>query len=289
MGDVRRASEMVEQAKGCRATYGPKDDSPQLLQNAIEKYGNLIVEQAARKHTESYRRQFARLMMEQSDALLAWRDYGEAERLANQAESPGNQLRAAGGQPRHAAASGSPSRGDRARRAVAAMPGGRRVRSARRVACREAERLAAGPPARSAYAAGDLAAAEAYARAAIAMQVPESSFAPGEDRPGMVLLDIQKARLGRRRRGGSGRRELRRAAGEGLPPSQAGRARFTTPIRIARARFRRPTNRKHRLSRPPRRTRRRRRHRRRFRARRRGAARRRQRRRDPVPAGRGRA
>jgi len=48
--------------------------------------------------------------------------------------------------------------------------------------------------ARSALAAGDLAAAEAYTQSATDLQVPETSFGPNEDRPGLVLADIQKAR-----------------------------------------------------------------------------------------------
>ncbi|MCX7427210.1 MAG: hypothetical protein NTW96_16480, partial [Planctomycetia bacterium] len=218
MGDVRRASEMVEKAKGCRATYGPKDDSPQLLQNAIEKYGNLIVDQAARKHTESYRRQFARLMMEQSDALLAWRDYGEAERLANQAKAQGINYGPLEANPDTLLERIAVAR--RQNQAAAAMPGGvaSDLPGASLAAKQNVSRLV--HQSRSAYAAGDLGAAEAYAKAAVAMQVPESSFAPGEDRPGMILLDIQKARLAGAGAvvpaGGS----YVASPGEGLPPSQ---------------------------------------------------------------------
>jgi len=49
--------------------------------------------------------------------------------------------------------------------------------------------------ARAALAAGQVARADELARRAEAMRLPDSAFAPGEDRPGLVLLDIRTARL----------------------------------------------------------------------------------------------
>ena len=49
--------------------------------------------------------------------------------------------------------------------------------------------------AREAIAAGQLDRAEWLARQAEQLRVPESAFAPGEDRPGLVLLDLRQLRL----------------------------------------------------------------------------------------------
>ncbi|MBN2294870.1 MAG: general secretion pathway protein GspD [Pirellulales bacterium] len=48
--------------------------------------------------------------------------------------------------------------------------------------------------ARAALNAGNIPQAENFAKAAARLQIPEAMFAPGEDRPGLVLLDIQRAR-----------------------------------------------------------------------------------------------
>ena len=195
MGDVRRAAAMAEQAKTYRVAYGAREDNPHLVESAIVKYRDLVAEQAARQNTEAYRRQFARLMMEQSEALLGWRDFNEAERLANQARAqrvnygpleadPDTLLRRIADARRQ----GHNPMQD------AAVAGSSPVALSGPSLAAKQNVLQLLRDARAAYAAGDLAAADAYARAAIAMQVPESAFAPNEDRPGMVLLEIQKAR-----------------------------------------------------------------------------------------------
>ena len=254
MGDVRRAAEMVAKAKACHATYGPKDDSPQLLQTAIEKYDNLIVAQAARKHTESYRRQFARLMMEQSDALLAWKDYGEAERLANQAKAQGINYGPLEANPDTLLERIAVAR--RQSQDTVALPGGgasdlpgaslaakqnvsrlvRQARSRRRRAIWRGRCLCQGGG-RDAGAGIELCPRRGSPRNGLA------GHSEGADR--------------RRRRGGASRRELRRAdRARACRRRSRPRARFTTPIRIERIRFRRPITRKCRPSRPPRQVRR---------------------------------
>ena len=85
LGDAQRATKLIEQAKTYRVSYGPSDDTPSLVETAIKKYADLKSQEPQRKGTESYRRQYARLMMEQAGALLKWNDLDEAERLANQA------------------------------------------------------------------------------------------------------------------------------------------------------------------------------------------------------------
>ena len=85
LGDIKRASNLIEQAKAYRISYGPSDDTPFLVETAIKKYADLEAQRPSLKGTEAFRQSSARLMMEQAGALLNWKDFDEAERLANQA------------------------------------------------------------------------------------------------------------------------------------------------------------------------------------------------------------
>ncbi len=83
VGDVRTARGRVEEARRLGVVYDLRSDSPDKVEAAIDKYAALVAEPAERKNTESYRRQYARAMMEQAEELLRWREFAEAERLAN--------------------------------------------------------------------------------------------------------------------------------------------------------------------------------------------------------------
>jgi len=82
VGDVRRATSFVEQAKAQRRTYGPLDDTPEKVDLAIERYRDL---DARRENTEMFRRAYAKMLLDQAGALIRTGDLGEAERLANEA------------------------------------------------------------------------------------------------------------------------------------------------------------------------------------------------------------
>ena len=85
VGDVRRASQKVQQARASGIRYGVLDDNPEKVDAAITAYGDLMSQKAERGTTESWRRQYAKQLMDQAGALLRWRDYAEAERLATEA------------------------------------------------------------------------------------------------------------------------------------------------------------------------------------------------------------
>jgi len=82
VGDVRRATSFVEQAKAQRQTYGPLDDTPEKVELAIERYRDL---DARRENTEMFRRAYAKMLLDQAGALIRTGDLDEAERLAGQA------------------------------------------------------------------------------------------------------------------------------------------------------------------------------------------------------------
>ncbi len=88
VGDVRRATSAVEEARKLGAKYGFHDDSPEKVEAAIQKYQQLT-EAIEGRQDEAARRQMADLLMDQAQQLLRWKDFDEAERLVQHAESMG--------------------------------------------------------------------------------------------------------------------------------------------------------------------------------------------------------
>jgi len=86
LGDVRRARDFVLQAKALNAQYSPTDDTPERLEAIVGRYADLMSQRSERGNTESWRREHARVLMDQADGLLRWRDLNEAERLAGEAQ-----------------------------------------------------------------------------------------------------------------------------------------------------------------------------------------------------------
>ncbi|MEE8453075.1 MAG: hypothetical protein V3R99_14210, partial [Thermoguttaceae bacterium] len=195
-GDLDRAFHFVQRAKQQPAGHGLLGDTPENVEAAIaefRKYENLT---ANEKATESYRRGRARLLMDQADALLRLGDYDLAEELATSA----SRLQASYG-PTETKPRDMIERIRMARRsgdqsalrplsvtngsAMRGMPAPSMAAKQKVVElCRQAE---------EAIRAGQLRLAEDLAHQAERYQVPDSAFAPGEPRPGLVLLDIRRA------------------------------------------------------------------------------------------------
>lgn len=89
LGDVRRASQLVQQARELNVRYGPNEDSPARVEMAIRQYEELMQQPPERRQSEGFRRQYAKILLEQAEALAAWQQYGEAERLALEASRLG--------------------------------------------------------------------------------------------------------------------------------------------------------------------------------------------------------
>lgn len=81
-GDVRRARSFVSQAKALPSHYGPLDDTPQRVDEEIQRYEQLS---AKPEDTEIYRRSYAKMLLAQARALISTNDLDVAERLAGQA------------------------------------------------------------------------------------------------------------------------------------------------------------------------------------------------------------
>ena len=172
--DVRQAADFVAQAKRLHVRYAPADDCPEKVDAAITKY---LEVRSLDKRSEANRRAYARMLMEQAEALLQWGEIGPAEQLAVVA----------------------------ARQQVAYGPMEARPEDLlRRIgSLRQQNDSAAGGKqqavellrqARQALAAGQLERAEYLARQAEQLHVPESAFAPTEDRPALLLMDLAQAR-----------------------------------------------------------------------------------------------
>lgn len=85
VGDTHRAAQKAQQAKATGAQFGALDDNPDKVEAAIAAYSDLMAQKSERGAMEPWRRQYARLLLDQADALARWRDFPEAERLASEA------------------------------------------------------------------------------------------------------------------------------------------------------------------------------------------------------------
>ncbi len=82
VGDVRRAVDLLNQAKRLQVRYGPLDDSPERTEGAISKYQDVMT---LDRNTEAGRRAYARVLMDQAEALLHYGEFDWAENLADRA------------------------------------------------------------------------------------------------------------------------------------------------------------------------------------------------------------
>jgi general secretion pathway protein D len=187
VGDVNRAKAQLQQASRIPAQYQAFEDSPVRVAGLVERFEGYLARRDAEGDTQAVRRAAAELLLEQSDALLRWRDFDEAERLARDADRLGVTFGHFDAKP-----------ADLLRRVAAARQGGdpndpnAAVAAGDRGGATERVRELVAQ-ARDAQAAGDLDEAERLARAAQELRVPDAAFAAGEDRPGLVLLDVIKA------------------------------------------------------------------------------------------------
>ncbi|MCS7238323.1 MAG: general secretion pathway protein GspD [Thermoguttaceae bacterium] len=180
-GDVRRASELVEKAKTLNVPYGPQDDSPQRVETDIRNYAELVATRTGRGQSELYRAQYARLLIQQAEGLLRHGDADQAEYLASLAARQGVTFGPFETTPQNIMERVASLRAQRTATLAAATTNPAKEQA-----------IALVRQARAALAAGDLARAQQLALQADALRVPESAFAPGEDRPSLVLLEVQR-------------------------------------------------------------------------------------------------
>ncbi|HEX7447485.1 MAG TPA: hypothetical protein VF306_08065 [Pirellulales bacterium] len=204
VGDVRRATDLVNQAKALQAPYEYQDDSPAKVEAAVQRFAELG-DPRANKNSELYRRRRADSLLEQSEGLLYWQELDEAERLVNDAKRLNVPYSPVDANPDMLLERIAAARQGRSANGIEPLPpvdatGAAAANDDDAVAREQALRLVAG--ARAAMQSGDLDRAEALAEQAEELHVPDAAFQgrPQQDRPWNVLLDIQQMR--RQQRGG---------------------------------------------------------------------------------------
>ena len=220
-GDLHNAQIKLQQAQGLGVSYGALDDSPAKIESLIQKAGKLPTNVEA-NDAESVRRQRAEVLTEQAEGLLRWHEFNEAQRLAGEVqrldvrygplEQKPEQLleRIAAAQ---RAASGIATAGLVAGTALMnqaqqlADPSILPINPAAMPLNPAAMPLVSGNApnkqcalgmtklARAAMAQGDWVSAEQIAREAESL-APDTAFSATEDRPTLVLLDIQRVKRG---------------------------------------------------------------------------------------------
>ncbi|HET6881243.1 MAG TPA: hypothetical protein VFI31_13870 [Pirellulales bacterium] len=196
VGDVRRAGELVNQAKSLKLEYDFQEDSPVKVDAVIQHYAQLS--QHGSPTSETYRRRKGESLLEQAEGLLAWQDLDEAERLVESAKRLNVVYGAADLRPEVLLERIAASR-QGAGRAVEHLPpiangGGRPEAMAGATDRQKLQVLRLVEQAKAALAAGDLDRAQAIAEQAEAAQVPDTAFAQNEEKPWQVLLRIQRLR-----------------------------------------------------------------------------------------------
>jgi general secretion pathway protein D len=194
VGDVRHATDLVQQEKALRTNYQPLDDTPDKVEAVIRKYQDLA---GLDKSTEAYRRAYARNLMEQGDGLLRWNDLDEAERLSSRAATMQLTYGPFEQKPQDLLQRITAMRRQDNSRTLAATSAPGFATTSAPAAPNLASRQKATElvrQAREAIAAGQLDRAETLARQAEQLRLPEAAYAPGEDRPGLVLMDLKQLR-----------------------------------------------------------------------------------------------
>ena len=207
-GDVRQATALVEQAKTFKVGYGFHDDSPAKVESLIRKYKEMSEQDGGRPTTDAARRRRTEVLMEESEQLMRWGECDEAERLATDAAalrvpygpfdaSPKTLLErvAAERKKRQGALKADVAAAAQAVETAVELPAlaaGAAIGAAGNDLREQSLQLTR--QARAALAAGKLDIADQLARQAEALRVPNNAFRPQDDRPGMVALEVSKAR-----------------------------------------------------------------------------------------------
>jgi general secretion pathway protein D len=189
--DVRRASDFVAQARREQVRYAANEDNPDRVDLAISTFQEVS---RLDRSSEENRKRYARMLMEQSEALLQWSELEQADKLASLAA----EQRAAYG-PFDAKPQDLLRRIEAQRQQM--NPAGprqidRRLDGPNAVGPSLAGRQQATElmrQIRRAMAANQIPQAEMLCRQLDALRIPENAFAPGEDTPGRVFQDVRQA------------------------------------------------------------------------------------------------
>jgi len=189
--DVRRASDMVVQARQEQIRYAPNEDCPERVEAAIARF---VEVSRLERSTEENRKTYARMLMEQSEALLQWGELDQADKLAALAVE------------QQAVYGPFDAKPEVLLKRIAALRQQNNPAGPRQIDNRHAGPNVVGPSMagrqqaielmrqiRGVLVAGQIGQAESLCRQLDALRIPENAFAPGEDRPGLVFQDVRQA------------------------------------------------------------------------------------------------
>ena len=200
VGDVRTARKHLENAKGFNLSYQLNEDSPQKIEASIRKFEDVYNRREGRQQSEAWKRLYSEVLLDQAQGLLTYGQFEEAERLVTDAQQLGVQYASFETSPKTVMAriaevksAAVPTSSPRESSLLAQPATGQPLPSDAGAAADKEEALSLTRAARQAMAAGDLNQAEQFVQAATKLGVPASLFAPGDDRPDIVALDLQKS------------------------------------------------------------------------------------------------
>ena len=200
VGDTHRARQSLQEAKSLGVGLPNGTDSPSAVESAIVRYEQLMAERQTLGSEPAWRRQYGTILCEQATVLVDYHALDEAERLVTDAARLGASFGPYDVSPQEVMQKITLAR--KAQSAAEPLPGqlsGQAAPPAPDHPAKEhALRLLAA--ARAALAAGDIRQAESLVADVAALSVPADQFAPGEDHPTLVAVDIQKAKMSRAQR-----------------------------------------------------------------------------------------
>jgi general secretion pathway protein D len=190
VGDLARAQQFLAQAQELHVAYDGPGDSPVSVAESLRQGQELAELRKSSRGGSAWRQSYAKFLVAQADALLSWKDFETATRTANEAMQLNPQYPGGGVTPQDLLRRIAEQRKAGAATTVAVAP----APVAGAIADVKAKTLELLAQARTALQAGDVAAAETLAGQASALNVPDSQFAPDEDRPSRLAADLLRAR-----------------------------------------------------------------------------------------------
>jgi general secretion pathway protein D len=203
-GDLRRANTLVAAIKKQPPQNMPSGDSIEHVEALIKRQQTLRDARAAQGNqiTEEIRRDLALLLVDYAQGLMVYGELDDAERLVNDAVGLGANLPAGGPQPalvlKQIAQLRTGKLAEPARLVVhegdvaPSVAGGAAVDKP--ISPAKAQVLSLMARARVAIESRDFGTADMLLQQAMKISPPAKEFGPGEDRPELVLRDLQQAR-----------------------------------------------------------------------------------------------
>ncbi len=217
-GDVASATRFANEAGAMGIPYSANDDTHENVQKHIKNFTDTLRQRQMEGETENVKRLMAKSLIEQAQTLLGWGKLDEAASLAAAAQQLNVSYNQYEVQPKDLLA-----RVENARNAKSGRPAVQTASAAAPSASENvqnaqlAQARALTAQARFEMANGNAAQATALVNQALSLNVPDSAFMQGEDRPSLVMNDLKMS--------GVANADVTQvagiAAGSGMPSAQS--------------------------------------------------------------------